>query len=124
MKTAKPAMKTAMKVAMKAKKVAPAMKKAMKVMKAKKIASGKYAKAMVLRGTREKTVGGLTAKDIIKNKKGRLVSKSRSMLMKKNPWNKACVAARKALKIKGFVAFNKGPEGKALYDKAKEIYAA
>merc|ERR1719159_727535 len=67
---------------------------------------------MVLRGTREKTVGGLTAKDIIKNKYGKLVSKSRSMLMKKNPWNK------------GFVAFNKGPEGKALYDKAKEIYAA
>merc|ERR1719225_847457 len=67
---------------------------------------------MVLRGTREKTVGGLTAKDIIKNKYGKLVSKSRSMLMKKNPWNKACVAARK------------GPEGKALYDKAKEIYAA
>merc|ERR1719510_241979 len=67
---------------------------------------------MVLRGTREKTVGGLTAKDIIKNKYGKLVSKSRSMLMKKNP------------KIKGCVAFNKGPEGKALYDKAKEIYAA
>merc|ERR1719410_1120682 len=43
---------------------------------------------MVLRGTREKTVGGLTAKDIIKNKYGKLVSKSRSMLGKKNPWNK------------------------------------
>merc|ERR1719362_736657 len=79
---------------------------------------------MVLRGTREKTVGGLAAKDIIKNKYGKLVPKSRWMLMKKNPWNKACVAARKALGIKSFVAFNKGPEGKALYDKAKEIYAA
>merc|ERR1719510_2001125 len=57
---------------------------------------------MVLRGTREKTVGGLTAKDIIKNKYGKLVSKSRSMLMKKNPWNKACCGGQKGPQDQGF----------------------
>merc|ERR1711879_254375 len=94
----------------------PAMKAAMKAMKA--------AKAMVLKGTREKTAGGLTAKDIIRNRYGKFVSKNRSALMKNHPWMKACAAARKALAIKGFVALNRGLEGKALYVKAKAIYNA
>merc|ERR1719266_627378 len=96
--------------------------KAMKATKAKKVARGRLAKSMVLKGTREKTAGGLTAKDIIRNKYGKFVSKNRSALMKNNPWMKACAAARKALAIKGFVALNKGPEGKALYVKARAIY--
>merc|ERR1712025_462550 len=68
------------KAAMKAMKVMKkkAAMKAMKVMKKKsvsKIARGTMAKVMVLRGSKGKTVGGLTAKDLIKNKHGRVVSK-------------------------------------------------
>merc|ERR1712146_244437 len=55
--------------------------KAMKAMKKKavsKIARGSHAKSMVLRGSKEKTTGGLTAKDLIKNKYGKIVSKKSS----------------------------------------------
>merc|ERR1719375_8031 len=71
------------KAAMKAMKVMKkkAAMKAMKAMKKKavsKIARGQMAKAMVLRGSKEKTTGGLTAKDLIKNKYGKIVSKKSS----------------------------------------------
>merc|ERR1711871_108552 len=111
------------KAAMKAMKV---MKKkaAMKALKAKKksvskIARGRYAKAMVLNGTKEKTVGGVTAKDLFKNKRGRVVNKHRAALAKKSPWILAVAKARKALKIKGFQALKKGTP---FYTKAKEFY--
>merc|ERR1712182_112886 len=109
------------KAAMKAMKV---MKKkaAMKAMKKKsvsKIARGQMAKAMVLRGSKEKTVGGLTAKDLTKNKFGKIVSKKRSAFAKKSPWIQAVAKARKALKITGFAAVKKGTP---LYAKAKEFY--
>merc|ERR1719222_1198523 len=95
--------------------------KAMKAMK-KKVASGRLAKAMVLRGSREKTSGGLKSKDIMKNKYGKCVSKKASARGRANPWSKAIQGARKALGIKGFVPINSGPEGKALYAKAKVLY--
>merc|ERR1719207_232353 len=111
------------KSAMKAMKV---MKKkaAMKAMKAKKktvskVAHGQMAKAMVLRGSKEKTVGGLTAKDLTKNKYGKIVSKKSSARAKKSPWIQAVAKARKALKITGFAAVKKGTP---LYAKAKEFY--
>merc|ERR1711868_337824 len=106
------------KAAMKAMKV---MKKkaAMKAMKVSKIAHGQMAKAMVLRGSKEKTVGGLTAKDLTKNKFGKIVSKKRSAFAKKSPWIQAVAKARKALKITGFAAVKKGTP---LYAKAKEFY--
>mmetsp|Transcript_46998 Transcript_46998/g.135890 ORF Transcript_46998/g.135890 Transcript_46998/m.135890 type:complete len:132 (-) Transcript_46998:127-522(-) len=124
MKTMK-ASKTVMKkpVAMKAIMKKPGAMKAMKAMKVmkSKIAAGRLSKAMVYKGAREKTTGGLKASDIIRNKKGKFVSKKLSARGKSNPWAKATAAARKALGIKGFVAFNKGPEGKALYAKIKEL---
>merc|ERR1711988_1781044 len=95
--------------------------KAMKAMKKKtvsKIARGKMSKVMVLRGSKEKTVGGLTAKDLIKNKHGRVVSKKQSARGKANPWMIAVKKARAALKIKGFSAVKKGTP---LYLKAKEF---
>merc|ERR1719453_1907229 len=112
------------KAAMKAMKVMKkkAAMKAMKAMKKKtvsKIAKGTMAKAMVLRGSKEKTVGGLTAKDLTKNKYGKIVSKSRSAKGKKSPWMQAIAKARKALKLTGFVAIKKGSP---LYVKAKEFY--
>merc|ERR1712005_56892 len=114
----------AMAKAMKAMKVMKkkAAMKAMKAMKKKsvsKIGRGRYAKSMVLRGSKEKTVGGLTAKDLIKNKYGKVVSKKSSSRAKKSPWIQAIAKARKALKITGFVAIKKGTP---LYAKAKEFY--
>merc|ERR1719263_437148 len=84
--------------------------KAMKAMKKKavsKIGKGRMAKAMVLRGSKVKTTGGLTAKDLIKNKNGRVVSKKASLAKKNNPWMIAVKKARAALKIKGFCAIKK-----------------
>ena len=110
--------------AMKAMKVMKkkAAMKAMKAMKKKsvsKIAKGRMAYAMVLRGSKAKTIGGLTAKDLTKNKNGKIVSKKKSAFGKKSAWIAAVTKARKALGLKGFVAIKKGS---ALYKKAKELY--
>merc|ERR1711904_286584 len=75
--------------------------------------------SMVLKGKKEKTVGGLTAKDLIKNKYGKIVSKKASAKAKKSPWIAAVANARSALKLKGFVAVKKGSP---LYAKAKSLY--
>merc|ERR1711981_178354 len=95
--------------------------KAMKrrAMKKSVIAKGRMAKAMVLRGSKAKTTGGLKASDLTKNKNGRVVSKKRSAFGKKSKWIQAVQKARAALKIKGFCAIKKGTP---LYKKAKEIF--
>ena len=106
--------------AMKAMKAMAAMK-AMRAMKKKtvsKIARGRFAKVLVLRGTKAKTVGGLTASSLIKNKHGRVVSKKKSLKGKKSAWILAVSKARKELKIKGFCAVKKGTE---IYKKAKSF---
>merc|ERR1711967_59212 len=100
--------------------------KTMKPMKKKKkvsiIARGRMAKAMVLKGAREHTVGGLKAKDLMKNKSGKIVSKKAHSRGVKNNWMLACKAARKALGITGFCQIGgKTPEGKALFAKAKTL---
>merc|ERR1719324_878132 len=92
--------------------------KAMKAMKVSKIGRGRFSKVLVLRGTKEKTVGGLKATDLVKNKHGRVVSKKQSARGKANPWIIAVKKARAALKIKGFSAVKKGTP---LYIKAKEF---
>merc|ERR1712224_689745 len=112
--------------AMKAMKAMAAMK-AMKAMKKKsvsKIAKGRYAKSVVFRGTKAKTVGGLTKSDLVKNKNGKIVSKKLLANGKKayaniKGWTVAVQKARKALNVKGFVAVKKGTP---LYKKAKEFY--
>merc|ERR1712139_77233 len=102
---------------------AMAAMKAMRAMKKKsvsKIAKGKFRKTLVFRGTKEKTVGGLTKSDLVKNKYGKVVSKKASLRAKKNSgWTTAIQKARKALGLKGFVAIKKGSD---LYKKAKELY--
>merc|ERR1719352_213186 len=106
--------------------------KAMKVMKKKaisKIAKGRFAKALVLRGSKEKTTGGLKKDDLIKNKRGKVVSKRRSANGKRRfsnieAWVEAYMTARKQLQVKGFCAINgKTLQGKAIYVKAKAILA-
>merc|ERR1719512_8653 len=130
-------MKAAMKVAMKSKAMKMAVKamKAMKAMKAKAqrtsiIARGKLAKALVFRGSKQKTQGGLTKDLLMKNKSGRVVSKARSAQSRKRwassamkKWCDAVRQARKELNITGFCAVNgKTAQGKAVYVKAKSIY--
>merc|ERR1719161_3151920 len=97
--------------AMKAMKAMAAMK-AMKAMKKKaisKIAKGRMAKVVVFRGSKAKTVGGLQQTDLIKNSRGRIVSKKGSTAGKKRytqikGWITAVQKARKVLGVKGFVA--------------------
>merc|ERR1712018_495039 len=107
--------------------------KAMKTMKVKRtsiIARGKLAKALVFRGSKQKTGGGLTKDTLTKSKTGKIVSKSRSAQGKKNwansalkRWIDAVKQARKALKVTGFCAVNgKTATGKSVYAKAKEIF--
>merc|ERR1711988_1250162 len=105
---------------------AMAAMKAMKAMKKKSvIAKGKFSKVHVFRGSKAKTSSGLTATDLIKNSRGKIVSKKKSMYAKKRyatnlkGWTVALQKARKALGVRGFVA---PKEGSALYNKAKELY--
>merc|ERR1719313_1952275 len=108
---------------MKAMKAMAAMK-AMRAMKKKavsKIAKGKFARSVVFRGTKAKTSSGLTKGDLIKNKRGKIVTKKSLAAGKKayaniKGWLAATQKARKALGVKGFVAIKKGS---ALYKKAK-----
>mmetsp|Transcript_22784 Transcript_22784/g.53281 ORF Transcript_22784/g.53281 Transcript_22784/m.53281 type:complete len:140 (+) Transcript_22784:84-503(+) len=106
--------------------------KAMKAMKAKrvsKIARGRLAKVLVFKGRREQTVGGLKAEALTVNKRGRVVSKRKSALCRRNylkgavEWTECVMAARVALHATGFLAVNgKSLKGKALYVKAKAMH--
>merc|ERR1719191_477436 len=100
--------------------------KAMKAMKAKKvskIAKGKNARAVVFRGNKEKTLSGLKKSDLMKNKRGKIVSKKSAAAGKKaykniQAWTAAVAKARKALGLKGFTAVKKGTP---LYTKTKSF---
>merc|ERR1712032_1087128 len=95
-----------------------------KVMKAKRV-SKRMAKAIAFRGGNTGGATTLKKTDLVKNKAGRIVSKARSVLMKKRyaagvgKWTKAVQKARSEMGLTGFVAIKKGT---ALYRKAKEIY--
>merc|ERR1719160_1602612 len=90
-----------------------------------KIAKGRMTKVVVFRGSKAKTSGGLQQTDLVKNSRGKIVSKKQSALAKKRystglkPWITAVQKARKALGVKGFIAIKKGSP---LYNKAKEFY--
>merc|ERR1719387_3162513 len=100
--------------------VLPAMKptmkagkrgKAMKAKRVTKTAKGRFAKALVFRGSKEKTVGGLKADDLMKNKRGKVVSKRANALGKRRyrqveDWVESVMEAREALHVKGFLAIN------------------
>merc|ERR1719361_1410635 len=66
-----------------------------------------------MKGTREKTVGGLTKANLTTNKRGKVVSKKRAARGKKmykkhlSAWTQAFMKARKQMGIKGFVACKK-----------------
>merc|ERR1719499_2236396 len=100
----------------------------MKARAASKIARGRLRKALVFRGKKLKTAGGLTKESLIKNKQGKLVSKAASARAKKTMpagfknFLEATRKARSELGIIGFCAVNgKTAQGKALYAKIKSI---
>ena len=119
----------AMRVAMKKAGMKAAMK-AMKrrAMKKSVIAKGKRGKSSVFRGSKAKTVGGLAKTDLMKNKRGKVVSKKTHAAGKKafkkiSGWTTAFRAARKALHIKGFCPCGgKTAQGKALLAKTRALY--
>merc|ERR1712054_424982 len=82
--------------------------------------SARLAKRHAFFGKIAKTATGLKKTDLVKNKAGRIVSKKRSALGKKNSWIVACNKARAFLKVKGFAVVKKGTP---LYKKAKEFMA-
>lgn len=125
----KPAGKSAMKRTKAPRKdMKKVMKKAMKAkkaMKVSKIAKGKRAKRAVWAGKKEKTGGGKKKDDLMKNKRGKIVTKKKSAQGRKcfgtiAKWVGACKQARQELGLIGFVAIKKGT---AFYEKAKELYA-
>merc|ERR1719409_1026046 len=101
----------------------PAMK-VMKSVRAKKkrvskVAKGRLAKYLVVKGTKEKTVSGLTKDDFVRNK---------AALGKKfdrvKGWREAVMKARAVMGMRGFVAMNgRTAQGKALYAKTKSFYS-
>ena len=103
------------------------VRKARKAKKAKKVSVvGK--KWQVWNGTRQKTVGGLTKKDLMKSKSGKIVSKKLALRargnMKSNglsKWMAAVKQARKEMNIQGFVAIKKGTP---YYKRVRAIYEA
>merc|ERR1712043_109937 len=81
----------------------------------------------VWRGTRQKVkTTGQTKGDLMKNKRGRVVSKKANAAGKRtykrnglNKWTKAFMQARKNLGLKGFVACKKGTR---FYKEAMKLY--
>ena len=79
--------------------------------------SKKYTTVAKIKKLRSKS-----SKRSVKRSNKRSAKKSKSKSKGKMTWFGAVAKARKELGLKGFVAINKGPEGKKLYNKAKEIY--
>merc|ERR1719326_1603010 len=106
------------------------MRKVMKKKKVSKIARGRMAKALVFRGSKEKTVGGLTRDTLMRNKRGKVVSKRNNASGKRayknvETWTEAFMQAREMLRVEGFHAINgKTLQGKALYYKTKALRTA
>merc|ERR1711972_1179258 len=105
----------------KAKKKVVKRKKARKALKKNEIGS----RRKVFNGTKVRTTGSLRQGDLVKNKRGKIVSKKASAEGKKRykknlqPWIKAFVQARKNLGLTGFVACKKGS---AFYKEAMRLY--
>jgi len=101
--------KSTMKKAMKKSAKKSSMKKRKAAKKPSIIAKGRGAKARVFRGSKTKTSGGLKKSDLVKNKRGKVVSKKASQRSKNSKggkviskWGAAVKASRKQLGIKGF----------------------
>merc|ERR1719386_420900 len=102
----------------------------MKKKRVSKVARGRFAKALVFRGSKEKTAGGLTKDALMRNKRGKIVSKRNNAKGKRafknvETWTEAFMQAREMLRVEGFHAINgKTLQGKALYYKTKALRTA
>merc|ERR1719329_2048455 len=77
----------------------------MKAKRVTKTARGRFAKALVFRGSKEKTAGGLKSDDLMKNKRGKVVSKRANAHGKRRyrnveQWVESVMEAREALYVK------------------------
>ena len=75
-------------------------------------------RADVFHGKAQKTRKGLERRDLMKNRRGKIVSKKAAARGMYNPWIAACNAARMTLNIQGFAAIKRGS---AIYKKAMEF---
>merc|ERR1712124_94142 len=79
---------------------------------------------------KEKTSGGLMKDTLMKNKRGKIVSKKQTAKGKRayknvETWTEAFMQAREMLRVDGFHAINgKTLQGKALYYKTKALRTA
>merc|ERR1719230_1473998 len=84
----------------------------------------------VFKGSKEKTIGGLTKDSLMRNKRGKVVSKKQNAKGKRayksiETWTEALMQAREMLRLDGFHAINgKTLQGKALYYKTKALRTA
>merc|ERR1719245_2410896 len=90
----------------------------------RKMQTGSYRK--VWNGSSKFTKGGLVKADLMLNARGKVVSKKAhahgQKLKKTGGWTAAVMKARRELGITGFCVLNRGAQGVALYNKAKDIY--
>merc|ERR1712173_546529 len=88
----------------------------------RKMQTGSYCK--VWNGSAKFTKGGLTKADLMKNSRGKIVSKKahKHGQKLKSGWTAAVMKARKELGITGFCVINRGAQGIALYNKAKSYH--
>merc|ERR1719199_1977783 len=102
-------------------------RKSMKSKRVSTIARGRFARALVFQGKKIKTASGLKQESLMRNRRGKIVSKRASAQGKRmyknvESWVECVMEARDALHCKGFVAINgKTLQGKALYVKAKAL---
>jgi len=118
------AMKRVMKKAMKRPMRKPMKRPMKKPVKSTVVAKGILARSKVLRGTFTKTRGGLTQDSLMRNCRGRIVSKKKVAMGKQRfgtirPWVEAIKRARVEMGSVGFVTLKKGS---AFYNKVREIY--
>merc|ERR1712194_472840 len=99
-----------------------AMKK--KAMKKSVIAKGKMAKAMVMRGSKEKTSGGLKKDSLRKNKGGKIVSKRRLIAPRRGTLVAPFRSGRRHARLRARSWGGKTAHGRALYAKTKALYKA
>merc|ERR1712114_73616 len=122
-------MAKSMKKSMKKATMKSGMKRAMKAKRVSNIAKGKRGKSSVFRGTKAKTAGGLKKSDLVRNKRGKVVSRKQAEAGKKAfaksglaKYAAATKAARKALGIKGFCPIGgKTAQGQALLKKVRSL---
>merc|ERR1719198_459700 len=87
-----------------------------------------HAYRLVWAGVKKKTSGGLTKKNLTKNKKGRIVSKIKSSIGKYrwrlnglDAWSRSMMGARETLGLTGFVKVK--PASKGGTEKQAQLYA-